>query len=178
MAEITIVRNHQAPVSPADKDTALRVLFGHIDGLGEKGRKQWRRFINGLLKLEPGEMATIQTHRERVGWYHRKHMALESQVFESQERFEEFEAFRVWLKVGAGHCDWVPGPKGAVVPIPRSISYSKLGQDEMEAFHDAAIAFLRTEHAQKVLWPHQPAAMRSEALEELLASFETFGGQR
>lgn len=174
MAEITLVRNEQQPVSEADRDAARRVLFGHVDGLGERARKQWRRFVNGLLKLEPGELATIQTHRERIGWFHRKHMVLETRVFEAQERFEEFEAFRAWLKVGSGFVDWYPGPKGGVIPVPRSISYSKLEQGEMEQVHADMCAFLRTEHAVKTLWPKLPAAQRFDAIEAVLAEFGGF----
>jgi hypothetical protein len=40
------------------------------------------------MKLEPGEIVEIRTHQERIGWYHRKHMALEQRVFEAQEKFE------------------------------------------------------------------------------------------
>ena len=46
-----------APHPKSDKDAARRVLFGVIDGLGERGKKQWRRFFNGLMRLEPGELA-------------------------------------------------------------------------------------------------------------------------
>ena len=97
-------------------------------------------------------MVDIKTHQARVGWYHRKHMALEQSVFEAQERFEDFESFRTWLKVGAAFVDWFPGPKGGVIPVPKSISYAKLEQGAMEQFHNDAVAFLRTEHAGKTLW--------------------------
>ncbi|PJI54098.1 hypothetical protein CTI14_19645, partial [Methylobacterium radiotolerans] len=48
------------------------------------------------------------------------------------------------------------------IPVPRSISYAKLEQADMEQFHDDAVAFLRTAHAQKTMWP-QPAAGRAAA---------------
>lgn len=174
MSTFTLVRQQTAPVQQQDKETALRVLFGAVDGLGEVNRKAWRRFMRGLLRLEPGEMAEVSTRRERTGWYHRKHMKLESRLFEEQERFLNFEQFRNWLKVGAGFCDWVPGPKGAVIPVPRSISYSTLEQGEMEQFHADMLEFLRTEHAAKVLWPKLPALQRVEAVEAVLSEFGRF----
>lgn len=172
MSEITLVRQHPTLIPEADKDAARRVLFGMVDGLGEKGRKSWRRFINGLMRLEPGEMVEIRTHKDRIGWYHRKHMALEQTVFEHQEKFEEFESFRTWLKVGSGYVDWHPGPKGGVIPVPRSLSYAKLEQGEMESVHEEMVKFLRTEHAGRTLWKHLTPAARIEMVEGILAGFE------
>lgn len=171
MSEITLVRMGESAISEADKEAARRVLFGYVDGLGEQGKRQWRRFWNRLLKLEPGEMVDIKTHQERIGWYHRKHMALEQAIYESQERFEDFDAFRVWLKVGSGFVDWFPGPKGGVIPVPRSISYAKLEQLEMEKVHADMVQFVRQPHAIKTLWPHLDEATREEMIESVLGGF-------
>lgn len=172
MSEITLVRMPTAEIPEADREAARRVLFGAIDGLGEKGQKQWRRFVNGLFKLEPGEIVEIITHKARSGPFHRYHMALEQRVFEAQERISDFEQFRLWLKLGAGHVDWMPGPKGGVFPVPRSIAYAKLEDDEMREFHEAAVAFLRTPHAQRYLWTALPAAGAEAAIEAVLSEFE------
>lgn len=171
MTEITLVRQDPTEIPESDKEIARRVVFGIVDGLGEVGRKKWRRFFNGLMRMQPGEMVDIKTHKERSGPFHRRHMAMESQVFEAQERFESFEQFRNWLKVGAGHCDWIAGPKGGVIPVPRSTSYAKLEDDEMREFHDNAVQFLRTEHACKALWPKLPAAQRLAAIDAVLMGF-------
>lgn len=169
MPEIVLVRQEDVEITDAERDAARKVMFGFVDGLGERGRKQWRRLWSNLLRLEPGEMMEIRTKQPRVGVYHRKHMLLETRVFEAQERFENFEkGFRDWLKVGAGHCDWYPGPKGGVFPVPRSISYDSLEQGAMEEFHDNAVAFLRTEHACKTLWPGLSVAQRIEMIETIL----------
>jgi hypothetical protein len=124
------------------------------------------------MKLEPGEMVNINTHQERIGWYHRKHMALEQAVFEAQDKFEEFNTFRTWLKVGSGYVDWHPGPKGGVIPVPKSLSYAKLEQGAMEVVHHEMINFLRTDHAQKTLWKHLPVWQRSDMIETILAQFK------
>lgn len=171
MAEIQLVRKPEVQISEADREIARRVLFAHVDGLGEVGRKQWRRFLNRLFKLEPGEIATIKTHNERVGWWHRKHMALEQTLFENQEKFDNFDTFRDWLKIGAGFVEWHVGPKGGVVPVPKSISFAKLEQIEMEKVHADMVAFLRTEHAQKALWRHLTPQARSEMIEMILVGF-------
>lgn len=171
MADITLVRQQAAEIPEPARVAAREVLFGIVDGLGEQGKRQWRRFFNRLMKLEPGEIVEIKTHQERIGWFHRKHMALEQRVFEAQEKFEQFEQFRTWLKVGSGFVDWLPGPKGGVIPVPRSISYARLEQGEMEQVHADIVAFLRTEHAGRTLWKHLSVTQRIEQIEFLLAQF-------
>ena len=171
MSEIILVRLSGSDIPEADRVAARKVLFGAIDGLGQVGKKSWRRFVNGLFKLEPGEMVEIRTHKERIGWFHRKHMALEQTIFEAQEKFDNFDSFRTWLKVGSGFVDWYPGPKGGVIPVPRSISYSKLEQGDMEKVHEDMVAFLRQPHAQKTLWKHLTPEQASDMVETLLEGF-------
>lgn len=171
MTDITLVKQVSDSISQADAETARRVLFGIVDGLGERGRKQWRRFFNGLMRLEPGEMVEIKTHKARSGPFHRRHMVIETAVFQAQEKFEHFEQFRNWLKVGAGFCDWIPGPKGAVIPVPRSIAFDKLEDDDMRQVHEDMVAFLRTDHAGRTLWKHLDQGRRIEVIEGLLGDF-------
>ena len=171
MSQITLVKQLPAEISDADKEAVRRVMFGLVDGLGDVGRKQWRRFVNGLISLEPGEMVSIVTHKARSGPFHRRHMAIETAVFEAQEKFTNFEQFRNWLKVGSGFCDWIAGPRGAVIPVPRSIAFDKLEDGEMRQVHDDMIAFLRSEHAGKALWKHLAPAARMEMIESVLIGF-------
>lgn len=172
MPEITLARQIDEPIVDGDRLAAKRVLFGAVDGLGDGEKKKWRQFVSMLFRLEPGEVITIKTNKARSGPFHRRHMLMESKVFEAQERFTNFErGFRDWLKVGAGHCDWHPGPKGGVFPVPKSISYADMEEGEMREFHDATVAFLRTEHAAKTLWPRLTPLRRIEAIEAILSSF-------
>ena len=171
MSDITLVKQNPVDIPDADKDAARRVLFGIVDGLGERGRKQWRRFFNGLMRLEPGEMVEIKTHKARSGPFHRRHMVIETALFQAQEKFEHFEQFRNWLKVGAGFCDWIPGPRGAVIPVPRSIAFDKLEDDDMRQVHEDMVAFVRSEHAGKTLWRHLAPAARIEMVESILKGF-------
>ena len=98
-------------------------------------------------------------------------MVLETRVFQAQERIKSFEQFRLWLKLGSGFVDWMAGPRGGVVPVPRSISYKKCDEDAMRQFHDDAIEFLRTEHATRYLWPHLDAAAGESMIEAILGEF-------
>ncbi|MEO8021091.1 DUF1367 family protein [Polaromonas sp.] len=153
MSEITLVRQDGA-LPDADKDAARRVLFGLVDGLGEVNQKSWRRFFNGLLKMEPGEMVHIKTNRARSGPFHRRHFKIEQTLFEAQERFEFFDQYLYWIKVGAGWVTWAAGPSGGVVPIPRSVSYAKADEGDFQKFHEQVMTFLRGPHAARYLWPH------------------------
>lgn len=171
MAEITLVRRHDISLTEQELAIARKAVFELVDGLGERNQKAWRRLWNRMWKLEPGEAMDISTNQERLGWYHRKHMVLEQTVFQAQERFEVFRPFRDWLKTGAGLVDWYPGPRGGVIPVVKSIRYSSMEQGEMEAFHADAVAFLRTEHAQKILWPHLAPMAAAEMIETILADF-------
>ncbi len=170
MAEITLVRQHDMALTEDEKAVARRVIFGYVDGLGERGRKQWRRFWSGMLQLEPGEMSTISIHKARSGPFHRRHMAIEQAIFDRQERFEDFEQFRYWLKVGAGWVTWAAGPSGGVVPVPRSISYAQADDLEFREFHDKTVAFLRGPHAARYLWPHLKDGA-GDMIESILGGF-------
>jgi hypothetical protein len=97
-------------------------------------------------------------------------MAIEQQVFDAQERFQDFEMFRYWLKVGAGWVTWAAGPKGGVVPIPKSISYANADQEEFIRYHEAVIVFLRGEHAAPFLWRHLKGGSH-DMMESILEGF-------
>lgn len=171
MAEILLVKQDPVDVSEEDRAAARRVIFGAVDGLGERGKKQWRRLWNRIFKLQPGEAMEIVTRQERLGWYHRKHMALEQRVFEAQEVFEHFRTFRAWLKIGAGHVEFVPGSDGQLQAVPLSISYADMEQAQMEEFHDAAVAFLRSSRGASQLWPHLAVAAAGDMIDSIMSEF-------
>lgn len=152
MSRFTITRTDIA--LPVDLEDARHLLFKSLDGFGEDDRKAWRRLWKKLIGLEPGELLEVQTIFPRSGPYHRRHMAMEQKLFDSQEQFDDFEAFRTWLKVGAGWVIWAPGENGELVPVPKSISYAAAEQDEFEKYHAAVLRFLRGPHAGPFLWPH------------------------
>lgn len=152
MTTINILRTDKA--MPANLDAARDLLFGAIDGFNRDDKKAWRSIWKRIMGMEPGELVAIEMRMPRSGPYHRRHMAIEQAVFDAQEKFQDFEVFRAWLKVGAGWVTWAAGPKGGVVPIPKSISYSKADQEEFRRYHQATMEFLRGPHAAVFLWKH------------------------
>lgn len=172
MAAINLMRTDAAPPNEQDRGALRRFLTGYIDGFNRDDKRAWRRFLKRLMGLEPGEMALIEARMPRSGPFHRYHMALEQRLFDAQERFDNFEALRYWLKVGACWVTWAAGPKGGVVPIPRSISYAKADEEEFRRYHDQVVGFLRGEHAAKYLWPHLTPAARAEMMDGILLEFD------
>ncbi len=158
----------------ADNEAAVvrKFLFGHLTGATEKDTKAWYRFCRALNESGSGEYFSVRIERQRQNWRHSKHMGLISKIFKAQERIADFEQFRLWLKVGSGFVDWCAGPTGGVFPVPKSISFDKCSEDEFIAFHDAVVAFLRTGHAAKYLFPKAPAHLAEAGIEEILSRYE------
>jgi len=170
--EIVLVKQTDAQLSEEDKAAVRRFLMGHLSGATDKDTKAWNNFIRAMDQAGSGEFFTFKIERRRQGWYHRKHMATISAVFKAQERIADFEAFRLWLKVGSGFVTWMAGPAGGVVPIPKSISYSSCSEEEMREFHDNAVAFLLTERACSYLWPKVDPLAAQQGMDAILSKFE------
>lgn len=154
MSRFAITRTQMALPDEKGMAGASAFLFKALDGFGKDDRASWRRFWKRALAMKPGDMFEVEMVFPRSGPYHRRHMSLEQSVFDAQEVFEDFEAFRTWVKIGAAWVIWMPGPDGQMVPIPKSVSYASADQDEFQKFHEAVVRFLRGEHAAKTLWPH------------------------
>ena len=170
MSKITIMRTNIE--MPKSMEAVSSFLFKAIDGFTKEDRRAWRRFWKRVTKLEPGEMAVAEMVFPRSGPFHRRHMKIEQSVFDAQERFSDFEMFRYWLKVGAAWVVWAAGPKGGVVPIPKSISYAKVDEEEFRSYHDQVIWFLRGPHASKYLWPHLPTDAAAAMMNSILEGFD------
>ena len=154
MAQITIMRTDTPLPTEQEMASVRKFLQECIRGVTEPDRKAWNRFWSAWKRKEPGEMAEVEMVFPRSGPFHRRHMLIEQSVFDAQERFDDFEQFRYWLKVGAAWVTWAAGPKGGVVPIPKSISYAKADEMEFREYHDKVIGFLRGQHAAPYLWKH------------------------
>jgi hypothetical protein len=172
VSKLTIVRTDIEMQSGVALDSVRSFLFGVLDGFGQDDKRMWRRFWKRVTSAEPGEMFNVEVVSPRSGKFHRFHMALEQSLFDAQERFQDFEMFRNWLKIGAGWVEWVPGAKGGIVPLPKSISYAKADEDEFQKYHSAVIAFLHSGHPAKYLWKHLDQPARDEMMERILQEFE------
>lgn len=157
MSAVVIVKNNQ----------------GKLEGFGQKGAKTYGKFLAACKALEIGETLSFEYKVPRAPKFHRLHFAgLIGPLFDSQEQFSCDYQFRKWLEVGAGHCDFVPGPQGRMVALPRSIDYASLDDIAFGEVHEAVKTFARTEHCQRFLWPHLTPQQTEETIEAILAGVE------
>ena len=120
----------------------------------------------------PGELMKLSFWFPRnpalQGW----HFIVLTAVFNHQEQFADEEQFRKWCEVGAGHCDFVPGPKGKVVAIPKSIAWHEMDDHDFGIHHEKVIEFFRSLACTRYLWPHMSDAEASEMMEGILTECE------
>jgi hypothetical protein len=145
---------------------------GKLAGFGEKGARAWAKFRKRVEDMVIGETIEFQWHEPRSGPHHRLFFAQLAALFDRQEQFADIDMLRAWLTVGAGYCDFAPGPKGRMVALPRSIAWRKLDEAEFGELHLAVNAFLRTQHAQRFLWPAISDAQAGETIEAMLTEFQ------
>lgn len=144
---------------------------GKIHGHGAKGEKQWRKLIEIMLRLSVGELMRITFYIGRNSKFHGRYFAMVRALFERQEQFADEHMLRIWLQIGAGYCDLLPGPAGRMVAVPKSIDYRTLDQPEFEAVVADVVAFMRSDHAGRFLWPHLTTTARIEMIESMLSDF-------
>lgn len=145
---------------------------GKLAGLDERNERAYARFRNKIGKLRPGQTLSFEFRIPRSERFHRLHFVMLTAFFKCQEVFTDSERMRKWLEVGAGHCDFVPGPDGELVALPRSIAYEALDDAEFHEVHESVKAFLRTPHAYRYLWPHLDDERGEEMVESILCEFE------
>lgn len=105
MSRVTIIRTADVWPGEGILSSVRNFLFGLFKGWSQTDERGWRKIWKRLSALEPGEFAEIEFVIPRSLPFHRRHMAIEGAVFDAQERFDDFEQFRIWLKVGAGWVD-------------------------------------------------------------------------
>ncbi len=171
MSTINLMKTDLDPPTEQDRGVLNRFLLGYIDGFNRDDKRAWRRFLKRLMGMEPGEMARIEAWMPRSGPYHRRHFAIINSVFDAQERVKSLDQFVIWLKIGSGWVDWMPGAKGGIVPIPKSISYAKADEEEYRRYHEQVIGFLRGAHAADYLWPHLKGDRSAEMMNTILEGF-------
>lgn len=146
---------------------------GKLVGLDEADQRAYGKFIALIKALVPGECVRLAFWIPRSPKFHKRHFAILSAFFKSQEQFDDREQFRMWVQVGSGHCDFVPGPKGRMVALPRSIAWHKLDDAGFTQHHDDMIRFFRSGHFAQFLWPHLPEHEQGEMVEVILQEFQT-----
>lgn len=150
--------------------TLHRDQTGKLAGLSDRDAKAYAKFKARVGDL--GDRSITFTWREpRSGPYHRRFFAMVNSLYESQDQFTDPEKLLDWLKVGAGHCDILPGPKGKPVAIPAHINWATLDQAEFEPIAQAVWRFARSLHATRFLWPMLDDGKGGGMVEAVLMEF-------
>ena len=170
MPKMCVVRTDIEKPSEPHMAIIRDVLFGCFKGVNHVDDKRWKRLWSWAIRKEAGEMFDLETAFHRYLPYHKRHMKIENEVFKAQERFTNFKEFRNWLKIGSGFVVWVPGAKGGIVPLPRSIAFTELKEQEFHEFHENMIAFMRGDHCAPFLWKHL-GSKSYEMMDSILSEF-------
>jgi len=64
----------------------------------------------------------------RNGQFHRKCRVLQDVIYDNQEKFNDKESFREWLKLKTGLYIWMTDPSGNKYPKTKSTSYDKMDE--------------------------------------------------
>lgn len=145
---------------------------GKLAGIDEKQDRAYARFRAKIARLRPGETLSFSFSLPRSPQMHRYHFALLRAVFESQEVFDDDDEMRKWIEVGSGFCSFLPGPDGQLVAVPKSIAWEKLEESDFREHHLKVVAFLRTPHCYRYLWPALNDSGRELVVETILMEFE------
>lgn len=144
---------------------------GKLKGLGEIGERAWAKFLRRIGEMATGDTLQFSWHLPRSPQHHRLFFAQVGALAERQEQFDDADKLRQWLTVGAGYCDFVPGPHGRMVALPQSIAWHRLDEVEFGDLHAKVDAFLWTEHARRFLWPHLSNEQSYAMVEQLHKEF-------
>ena len=144
---------------------------GKLAGVNDREQRKYVKFLNRAVNLTPEDSIKFSWTEPRSGPYHRRHFSMIGAVYLAQEQFDDEDAFRKWLEVGAGYCKFVPGPSGRMVALPDSIAYDKLDQAEFEPIHEAVFQFVRSPYARSFLWGHLTDQQSNDMVDGVLQEF-------
>jgi hypothetical protein len=100
----------------------------------------YAKFKRRLETMQPGKWLRLEWSAPRNGPHHRKMFALLSLVAENSETYNTTAKALVAVKLAAGYFDPHVEPKtGEIIPIPQSIAYDAMDQDEFDKFYSAAL---------------------------------------
>lgn len=94
-----------------------------------------RRAADALSAIPDGSRVGISVRRGRSNDHHNLFWAILERVADASQ-FETPERLLIALKIRLGKYDLMSMPNGKVVPVPSSISFAAMGQDEFQKFFD------------------------------------------
>ncbi len=102
------------------------------------------RAVDAIGKLPRDEPVGIRIVRDRSLPQHRLFWAVLDHVGRAT-KFENAERLLVALKIRLGRYDLMKMPNGKIVPVPHSISFAAMTQDQFQTFMDEAVNLICSE---------------------------------
>ena len=160
---------------------ARLILFkndsGKLEGFGDSNQRGYARFLGFVQRMEPGELIRFEWKPPRSPAFHRRFFVQLGKLFDRQEQFVAEDDLRSWLTIGAGECHFVPGPKGVMCAVPKSIAFENMDDLEFYELVTRVDAFLWTLHARRFLWPHLDDNQTYASIEQLRLEMDTKQGK-
>lgn len=111
-----------------------------LRGSTDEDQSAWLKFKGRLEKMKPGTFIRLEWAVPRSGPQHRKMFALLKLIKDNSETYDTVEKALVAVKIAAGYFDPHVDPiTGKVIPVPQSISYESMEQDEFDKFFSNAV---------------------------------------
>lgn len=111
-----------------------------LRGATPADQELWAKFKRKLETMKPGAWLRMEWSSPRNGPHHRKFMALLHLVTENSETYNTIPKALIAVKLAAGYFDPATDPRtGEIVPIPHSISYDAMPQEDFDVFYSAAL---------------------------------------
>ena len=117
-----------------------------------------------LAKVKTGDRVLVKVHRPRSIDQHRLFWGLLTHVAEATN-FETPERLLTALKIALGRYDLLGMPNGKVVPVPHSISFASMGQDDFQRFFDDSVRLI----CERVL-PHMTSEQLIAEVQEAIGA--------
>lgn len=144
---------------------------GKLVGLDDDDQRRWAKFLARVNGMGIGDTLSAIFKLPRSPGFHRRHFKILSALFKAQDQFVDKDKFREWVQIGAGFCDILPGPKGIPMAVSRSIAWDSLDEGDFAEHHAAVIAFVRSPHYARFLWPHLGDVQGMQMVEAVLGEF-------
>lgn len=144
---------------------------GKLAGLEPVGQRAYARFKRMVTELQPGQTLSFSYWLPRCPEHHAFFFLKLNRLLSCVDGFDDVNKLRHWLTIGAGHCDFVPGPDGTPNAIPKSLDFESMDEADFCGLQLAIDQFLWTAHAQAVLWPELSAQRRWECMESFMGGF-------
>lgn len=113
-----------------------------LRGATPKDEEAFRKFKARIrrMKEKSGQWLRIEFSTPRNIKHHRLLFALLTLIAENSEVYDTTEKALYAVKLCSGYVDPMADPRtGEVIPVPRSIAFDRMDQEEFEQFYAAAL---------------------------------------